>query len=337
MSAVKFATLFLVCSAVALAMACGSSFEGKIVFVSDRDGASEILLVDHEKAEVSRLTGNAGQTGGARWSPDGERVIYVSDESGASQVYQVDLKGKTVAQVTNSANVGNSPVWSPDGRRFLFTSSQQGNTEVFWAALDGRQATRITKNDLDERLGDWSANGQWVVFYVEGPADKRGLWLRNPDGVNLVHLTRGTDADPVWSPDGRRIAFVRDREGNLDIHVVKRPNDGTWLDPVEEFRLTQDGSEDSSPAWSPDGKALAFVSYRDGNAEIYAMRADGDAKVRLTINRADDTDPVWSPNGKSIAFVSYLYGHSEIFSMDSDGSRQRRLTNNQVLDLAPDW
>ena len=337
MAVAKNLILFLVCSLLTLALACGSPYKGQIVFVSEQDGGYDIFLLDEDAAEASQLTRNAGQDTAPRWSPKGEKIIYLSDESGDLQLYQLDLKEQTVAQVTNSPGLESPPVWSPDGQRFMFTSRQGGNTELFWTTTDGLGPTRVTDNDLNERLGDWSANGQWVVFYVEDQPEKRGLWLRNPDGVNLVRLTTGADTNPVWSPDGMRIAFVREHQGNTDIYVVKRSNDNTWLDPVEEFRLTQGLGEDSAPDWSPDGKALMFVSYRDGNAEIYVVRADGSQPVRLTNNAADDLEPVWSPDGKSIAFVSRIYGPGEIFVMAADGTGQRRLTNNQALDLAPDW
>jgi Tol biopolymer transport system component len=175
------------------------------------------------------------------------------------------------------------------------------------------------------------------VFHAQGAGAEPGLWLRNPRGVNLIHLTEGRDTEPAWSPDGQRIAFVRREGGNSDIYIAERPGSGNWQDAVKETRLTEVPAADVSPVWSPDSKSLAFISYRDGNAEIYTMRADGSAQERLTNNGADDVSPVWSPDGKQIAFVSYLYDEGELYIMEADGSRQRRLTNNEVEDSAPDW
>ncbi len=337
MQTIKHLALYLVCSLITLSVACAPSYSGQIVFVSEQDSDPEIFLLDPDAGTVSQLTSNAHQDKAPKWSPDGERIIYLSDERGTFQVFQLDLKDQTVIQMTNSSGVGPNILWSPDGQRFMFTSHGGGNTEMFWTTIDGANLARATNNGLNERLGDWSADGRWVVFYVEDQPDKRGLWLRNPDGVNLVRLTNGLDTDPVWSPDGKRIAFVREHEGNSDIYLAKRGDGNTWLDPVEAFRLTLGPAEDSGPVWSPDGKALMFVSFRDGNGEIYVMRADGSGKVRLTNNAAHDLDPAWSPDGKSITFVSHVYGPGEIFIMDADGSKQRRLTNNGVVDESPDW
>ena len=204
---------------------------------------------------------------------------------------------------------------------------------------------RYTNDEAEDRLGEWSPDGEWLAFYrdrgpdgsPDDPQSKGGIWLRNPAGVNLVQLTRGPDTGPVWSPDGERIAFVRETGGNQDIYVVSKQKDGTWMDDPLLTRLTQHSAADHSPAWSPDDDAIAFVSGRNGETEIYLMEADGSQQVRLTANAAADVSPVWSPDGKRIAFVSRLYGPGEIFVMKADGSEQLRLTANDAEDYAPDW
>ena len=189
-------------------------------------------------------------------------------------------------------------------------------------------------------MGDWSPDGEWLAFSRVGEVEEKGLWLRNPDGVNLVHLTEGDDYNPNWSPDGKHIVFVRQTgptDGGLDIFLASRLKDGTWQDNAELTRLTKHEANNDSPVWSPDGNTIAFVSYRDGNAEIYTMEEDGANPLRLTTNEADDLEPVWSPGGDHLAFVSHLYGPGEIFMMDNEGGNQRRLTTNDAEDYSPDW
>ena len=159
----------------------------------------------------------------------------------------------------------------------------------------------------------------------------------NADGSNVRDLTphpgRGPGhgaADPAWSPDGRTIAFVRWASpvgGHEDvgfgspeaIYVVKA--DGSGLrnltpKPVGTY---------AAPAWSPDGRKIAFVSDRDGNSEIYVMNADGSGQRSLTRNPAYDADPAWSPDGRKLAFVSNRDGSYGVYVMNADGSGQRRL------------
>ena len=81
----------------------------------------------------------------------------------------------------------------------------------------------------------------------------------------------------------------------------------------------------AAPAWSPDGRKLAFVSDRDGNSEVYVMNANGSGQRNLTRNPAFDADPAWSPDGRKIAFVSNRDGSYGVYVMNADGSGQRRL------------
>jgi Tol biopolymer transport system component len=142
--------------------------------------------------------------------------------------------------------------------------------------------------------------------------------------------------NPAWSPDGTKIAFATNRDGNYEIYTMNP--DGTG-----PTRLTNNTSSDYEPAWSPDGTKIAFATNRDGNDEIYTMNADASNQTRLTNNTAVDAAPAWSPDGTKIAFKStgdtdpFAYRY-EIYTMNADGSSQTNLTNNPGADdSVPDW
>ena len=140
-----------------------------------------------------------------------------------------------------------------------------------------------------------------------------------------------------WSPDGQQITFaaivVQPDRLTSDIYVMNADGSGqrsqfifflqdspAWSPDGRRIafpssgirvvnadgsglrRLTREGR--GTPAWSPDGRRIAFVSRRDGNLEIYVMNADGSGQRRLTRNAVRDSDPVWSPDGRKVAFVS---------------------------------
>jgi len=92
--------------------------------------------------------------------------------------------------------------------------------------------------------------------------------------TNLTH-DAGDDWYPVWSPEGQRIAFLSERDGNWDIYVM----DADGSNPTN---LTHDAGFDGYPAWSPDGQRIAFASNRDGNTEIYVIAADGSSLIGTT-------------------------------------------------------
>ena len=309
----------------------------EIVFVSESPQGREIFLLDPVDGATRQLTVGDAVEEHPTLSPDGVRLAYVTGGTGRLVVTQLELgRDSSTARVVDG-NVSGSPVWSPEGDRLAFASQKNGGTELYVAPIEGGSIVRITENEAEERLGDWSPDGEWLVFDSAGDSSGPGLWLRNVNGVNTIRLTEGNDNSPVWSPDGQRIAFVRTEDGNTDIFVVERSRNGTWRDQVRILRLTNTPETNDSPAWSPNSKSILIVSTRDGNSEIYTLTPDGSKQRRLTFNDTNDLDPVWSPNGKKIAFVSYLHGTGEIFVMDANGENQLRLTNNRSEDHSPDW
>jgi TolB protein len=119
--------------------------------------------------------------------------------------------------------------------------------------------------------------------------------------------------------------------GGFEIYVVDIIG-GTNL-----RNLTNHPEDDVTPAWSPDGQRIAFVTGRDGDLEIYIMDANGENPRNLTNHPAKDIAPAWSPDGKTIAFVTDRDGNNEVYLMDADGKNLRNLTNHPSNDRDPDW
>ncbi|HUQ20690.1 MAG TPA: hypothetical protein VM099_13830 [Gemmatimonadaceae bacterium] len=144
-----------------------------------------------------------------------------------------------------------------------------------------------------------------------------GWQIQLAAGGLLHELTsNGHNQQPAWSPDGKRIAFTSDRDGNSEIYVMN-------ADGSNQVRLTNNPSPDESPTWSPEGSRIAFTSSRDlggSRFAIYTMNAAGGDQIRITSLGAADHSPSWSPDGKRIAFISNRGGVAGIWTIAPDGS-----------------
>ena len=147
------------------------------------------------------------------------------------------------------------------------------------------------------------------------------------DGSNQTNLTNNSahDGDPMWSPDGTKIAFSSDRDGNRDIYVMN--SDGS-----NQTNLTGNSANDDAPAWSPDGTKIAFSNDCSGHGEIYVMNADGSNQMELTSSAHAANYPAWSPDGSKIAFgrATHSWLWRDIYLVNADGTDLRNLTPDRV-------
>lgn len=168
------------------------------------------------------------------------------------------------------------------------------------------------------------------------------FWVMGPDGSNptqignqfAADLCPGNNRDPVWSPDGTRIAFISDTHTTLPVNIYVMNADGSNL-----VRLV-DAIGDFEPAWSPDGTKIAFTSNRDGIVgSIYTMNVDGTNVQRVTNSPpASDGQPAWSPDGTRIAFSTNEGGIGiHIGVVNVDGTGRTDFHPNIAFGMNPAW
>lgn len=177
-----------------------------------------------------------------------------------------------------------------------------------------------------------------VVFAHEGD-----VWVMDADGTGRTRLTNdpGEDFDPVWSPDGRRVAFRSHRDGNEEVYVMN-------ADGSEQRNLSRSPTSDYSPAWSPDGTRIAFATDRDpdsGGNDIYVVDASGRGKpARVTTGGGIDEYPSWSPDGARLAFactggriLPEGVGDFEICMVNLSTGRIQQITDAPGISDHPAW
>ena len=173
----------------------------------------------------------------------------------------------------------------------------------------------------------------YIVFQAKSAPDASwDIYIMRSDGSDPKRLTESEADDtlPSLSPDGRKILFVTDRDGNREIYVMNRNGS-------DQTNLTRNAADDWTPAWSPDGSKIAFSSFRDGRWELYVMSADGTNPRRLTAHPAADYGPSWAPSGEQIAFVSNRSGNLDIHLIALADGSVRRLTTDPATDQSPAW
>ena len=254
---------------------------------------SQLVVIPLNGGEARPVGARGVRLRGPSWSRDGRWVVYESDSASFRDLYRASRDGGAPVRLTDNPEGNYSPEVSPSGEWVLFHSSRtRDGLQIFRMRPDGSAPERLTHDARDHWGARWSPDGRRIVFVSDRQGADR-LWVMDADGRNQRRLTRedtlpGTiEAQPVWSPDGG-VAYVLRRSGHPPRIRIQNG------ERVREVPAGAKGGDDT-PAWSRDGRYLAFVSTRDGNAELYLARADGSHPTRLTHADGDDFDPVWTP------------------------------------------
>ena len=241
-------------------------------------------------------------------APDGKSMVIVSVIAGREQLVRMGIDGSDPRQLTHDDADHEDPAWSPDGRQIAYVLVKGDVEQIQLMNADGSvnadssQTVPLTPAGVKTIHPNWAPDGRSIAYCTDDdlkPPKKNDSQIYSIDiATRKVRtlISGGVNTYPVWSPDGKRLAFRRMLgESNSEVFIAN--SDGTGAQ-----NLTNDPAFDGWPAWSPDGTRIAFASNRARSYEIYIMNPDGSAVQKVAATEGRATAPKWSADGKTIYF-----------------------------------
>ena len=270
----------------------------KLTFSSDRNRerlagpvqnreVKEIYIADYDGANSRRITTSRQLNINPTWSPDARALAYTT-YSPLPDIFVSYLYRGVRENPTNGRGSNFLPAWSPDGTRIAFASNRDGNMELYVMSADGSNVRRITNHPAADVVPTWSPTGTQIAF----TSDRAGtpqIYIVGADGLNLRRLTTSESyADrPTWSPAPfNEIAFAARTGPGFDIKIYDLASGVTR-------QITFGEGTNESPAYSPNGRHLAFTSTRAGRVQVFTIGRDGRGVKQITRDGNNYT-PAWS-------------------------------------------
>ena len=254
------------------------SIPGEILFMSDRDGDWELYTVNADGTGLNQITNNEVDDWSGVYSPDGTKIAFDAKHGTApGDIFVVNSDGTGLKNLTSSFSEDAFATWSPDGKQIVFERKINDTYRLHIMNSDGSKSRLLNEvNTGGWSIPAWSPTGSKIAFSGGMDGDTE-IYILDTQDDSITQITKNEgfgDVWPTWSPDGEKIAFLSNSDGSENIFTIN--TDGT-----DRRQITDDDFLKTEPAWSHDGKYIAFTrgegtsSSGRSQSEIFLVTTDG--------------------------------------------------------------
>ena len=335
----------------------------RLAIFSDRSDYTEIYIISSIDGKVLKRLVKGERSGdleslhsyvsGLSWSPDGKSLAFVSKSKGRDVLCLIRVRNRNIyKKLRFQLDAMRSPSWSPDGKKIAFVGVKDGEEDIYMCHIDNQKLINLTDDYYGDEDPSFSPDGRFIAFSSDRPLEANtdssdykyghhNLFLLDLDSWRSTPITsgEGNNTSPTWSPDGKKICFVSDRNGIYNLYVAD-------LDSSVVFPITNVLSGCFSPTWSKDGDKIAFSAFQKGGWDIFLIKEikpavekeDSLTKTphllaleKDTISVATDTARAEESVESKLDFSSYVFkaGKSELDSLTETMAVEEKATEKE--------
>ncbi len=323
--------------------------EEQVAYTDSSDGQSDIWIMPTRGGPLVRVTNDKAQDSTPVWTPDGQSILYSSKRNGIRQICLVRLDGRQPVQLTVNDSNSNVLDISSDGTKILY-STDRDESDLWSVKLDYPKESQLTSESGIELWPDIAPDGKTIAFQFTHSASGATL-------LNSLLMSRSLTSDaspiqlapdgfaPLWSPDGKLVAFLRYTNGPSDLWMVHatggdaKPLTTGGVTFVGFTLLPYNRMQTQDFQWSPDSGRLIYCANTSGAANVWQIGIDGSGPTQLS----DNTDanlrffnPTWSPDGQRVAWLALSTGQKQAswsIWLLAEGQKKQIFQSDSVLGL----
>lgn len=265
------------------------------------------------------------------------------DKEWGSEIWECDWDGANKRQVTKENSYSINPIiLSSTSDQFLYVSYKLGQPKIFLSSLQKGEGKRVIHLRGNQLLPAISPQKNQIAFICDAANGRADLFVQAFDPskgavgkpIQLFSYPESVQASPSFSPDGKKIAFVSDKDGSPRIYLIPSISTGKRSIPT---LLSKTNRENSCPSWSPDGKKIAYSAKTNGVRQIWIYDFEKGKESQLTTGPGNKENPEWAPNSLHLVFNSVDDEGSNLYIMNLHQATPIKITDGEGKSHYPSW
>lgn len=276
------------------------------------------------------------------------RFLYTIKNDNIAEVWEADYDGGNACQLTFDEALSVTPTYIPakEGLKsgnFLYVSYKNGQPKIFLSSLKNKNTQRLSLLKGNQLMPAISRQRDKIAF-ISDFSNNPDLFLLSfspEEGIvgkprQIYSSPAATPASPTFSPDGRRLAFVSNKDGLARIYVMQIPESSPTSNTTP-LLITKRNRECTAPAWSPDGQKLAYSAMTNGTRQIWIYDFNSQEERQLTHGPGHKENATWAPNSLHLLYDATSGQSREIFLINLNQPEANCITSGPGEKRFPSW